>query len=237
MIFDMHCHVLPGIDDGSKDWDMTLQMLTKAYEAGVTEFIATPHFYPWRKHIIAWEVPDLCKEAEERFHALKGAQIHIYPGQELYYHDEILQDLKEGRALTLAGSRYVLVEFSESAPFSKVRTAVEKFRRSPYQMIIAHVERFACLRERGALDEVLSKGVLLQSNAEEMGRGLFDKTKRWLQKLYKEEEIRFVGSDMHNLTNRPPISKENLEWFEKHLHEAYRNQILYENAARIIREK
>lgn len=64
-ICDIHSHILPGIDDGSPDWETTLVMLKDAWKAGVREIIATPHYLPWQKHPIAQKVPALCQEAEQ----------------------------------------------------------------------------------------------------------------------------------------------------------------------------
>ena len=232
-ITDMHCHVLPGIDDGAKDWDMTLQMMQRSWEAGVRTLIATPHYLPWRQTIIAEQVPDLCREAEERAGRELGISLPVWPGQELYYHRDILKDLESGRALSLAGSRHVLVEFDEQIPWRELQTAAEQFSRSRWQMIIAHVERFSALRDPEHLEQVLSLGIQLQSNADEMTGGFLNGTVRWLKKRYAAREILYLGSDMHNLDSRPPLSRSVLQWTER-LPDDYRNELLQENASRIL---
>ena len=232
-ITDMHCHVLPGIDDGAKDWDMSLEMMRRSWEAGVRTLIATPHYLPWRHTIIAGKVPELCREASARAEKELGISLPVWPGQELYYHRDILHDLESGRALSLAGSRYVLVEFDEQIPWRELQTAAEQFSRSRWQMIIAHVERFSALRDPAHLQEVLELGVQLQSNAEEMTHGFLNGTTRWLKKRYAAQEILYLGSDMHNLDSRPPISRSALQWTDR-LENDYRNSLLHGNAARIL---
>ena len=236
-VFDIHSHVLPGIDDGSKNWDMSMEMIRQSWEAGVRKIIATPHFLPWRHTIIAHQVPGLCQEAMERAKKELGIDIQIYPGQELYYAASVIDALAEGRALTLAGTRYVLVEFDEGAPYSDITDAVRRLTRNAYKPIIAHVERFSALRDEAHLDEIMSLGASLQSNAEEMQRGLFDKTKSWLKKRYQNEDIRFIGSDMHNLTSRPPITKKTLSWFDKHLEADYAGRFMWSNAVQLTGEE
>ena len=234
-ICDMHCHVLPGIDDGSKSWEMTLRMLKKSWDAGVRAVVATPHYLPWRHTIIARQVPALCEEASRRFKEEYGEDLPVYPGQELYYHIELVSAIEEGRALTLAGTRYVLVEFAEEENYSVMVGAAENLLRNGYKPIFAHVERFAALRNEKNLADLLARGVLLQSNYEEMSKGNFlNSTVRWLTKRYKREEISFLGTDMHNLTDRGPVTTEQLAWFEKHLDESYYQKIAWDNASRIF---
>ena len=236
-ICDIHSHLLPGIDDGSPDWETTMRMLKASRDAGVQEIIATPHYLPWHRHNIAKKIPELCREAETRAKRDLGIDIRIYPGEELYYHRELPDALAEGRALTLANSRSVLVEFPEQAAWSDLQFAAGQLGRSGYQMILAHFERYGALRRPGRIDELLSMGVRIQSNIGEMNGGFWNSTRRWLIRQYREERIHFVGSDMHNLSTRPPIKASSLEWFQQNLPEGYRKKIFHDNALEIIRSR
>lgn len=221
-IWDIHCHILPGIDDGSRNWDMTLQMIRQSWDAGVRTMIATPHYLPWRNRLKKETVLSLVEEANQKVRTELGIEMRILLGEELYYHNDLIKELEEGKALTMAGTRYVLVEFSEGAPYSEIRMAAERFRRSPWKLIIAHVERYGALRKNQNLDEILSMDVELQSNAEEMQRGMFDSTKRWLRKRYDAQDISYIGSDAHDPVKRPPLSDKSLKWFREHLDTEYR---------------
>ena len=224
-ICDIHCHILPGIDDGSRNWDMTLQMVQQSWDAGVRTMIATPHYLPWHHRLKGETVLNLVEEARERVNSELGIGMNILAGEELYYHSGLLEELEQGKALTMAGSRYVLLEFGEDSPYSEIRMAVQRFQRSPWKPIIAHVERYDALRKRQHLEEVLSMNALLQSNAEEMQRGFFSSTKRWLRKCYDERYISYIGSDAHDVTDRPPLSEENLKWFRDNIDKEYMAQL------------
>ena len=137
-LWDIHTHVLPGIDDGAKNWDMALAMLKSSRDAGVSHVIATPHFLPWKENVSPQKIRELCEEAMQRCREA-GIEMQVYPGNELYYYADILKDLAEGRASTLAGSRYALVEFAEDIRFSELLHAAMQFKRSPYRLIAAHV--------------------------------------------------------------------------------------------------
>ena len=228
-IIDMHCHVLPGIDDGAGDWERTLDMLRIAAEAGVVAVIATPHWLPFAQSAPAEQVKQLCKEAEKKAKEKLGTSMRIFPGMELYYHTGLVEELESGKALTLAESRYVLVEFDPGAPFSQLLEAAEKLRRSSYNMVLAHCERYEALRDERHFRELQGKSVLFQSNVHVMSRGMLDARRRWLQKRLKHGDISFLSSDMHNLSSRPPFTNEALMWYKKHLGSTYLEALISGN--------
>ena len=112
-ICDIHCHILPGIDDGSRNWDMTLQMVQQSWDAGVRTMIATPHYLPWHERLKGETVLSLVEEARQKVASELGVEMTILAGEELYYHSGLMEELQQGKALTMAGSRYILLEFAE----------------------------------------------------------------------------------------------------------------------------
>ena len=87
------------------------------------------------------------------------------------------------------------------------------------------MERYEALRKKEYFVEILNMGVEMQSNAEEMQRRMFDKTKRWLKRCYDKQEISYVGSDAHDPIKRPPLSDKSLKWFQDHLDAEYREKL------------
>lgn len=233
-ICDIHSHLLPALDDGSQDWKTTLGMMDASWKAGVRAIIATPHYLPWQTHVIAAQVQPLCRVAEERAKRELGIDMRVYPGEELYYHRELPDAIEAGKALTLAGSRYVLVEFSEQENWSVIQSAAGQLGREGFQMILAHFERYGALRKAGRVEELLDMGVRIQSNIGEMRGSFWNSTRRWLIRQYKAEHIQFVGSDMHNLDSRPPMQAASLDWFEQNLSDNYRRKLFLENAEEIL---
>lgn len=220
-LWDIHTHCLPGIDDGARNWDVTMQMLQASWETGIRTVIATPHFLPWRDTLPADTVRGLCEETMERCRKELGVGIKVLPGEELYYHDGLVEDLKAGRALPLADSRMVLVEFSEQVPWNELKTGLIRLRRSGFHPILAHAERYQCLRREEHFQEILSQGILIQSNAQEIEGGLFNGLTRWVKKRYKERVIDFTASDMHNMDGRPPLTKKQIGWFYRNTDRDY----------------
>ena len=232
-ITDIHTHILPGIDDGAPDWLTCRQMLAQSHASGVSRIIATPHYLPWKKNVSAAQIRELCRAVQKKMLEETGIAINIYPGQEIYCHGDIVERLKTGRALTLADSRYVLVEFSTEDSYSTIERAVQNLREAGYVPIIAHVERYRCIRNTG-LDKLHDLGALFQMNLEVVQLKTFHPIGRWAKKALVQEQIHFLASDMHNLNNRPPIAKEQLCWLEKHLNQTYRNNLIEENSSKIL---
>lgn len=233
--WDIHSHILPGLDDGSQDWDTTMRMIELSEQAGVMTIVATPHFQPWDEPMDEGRIWALCQEATGRYKEKTGREIRIMPGNELYYHSDIVSDLKSGRALTLNGSDTVLVEFTPAIGFGTISRGLADIRAAGYDVILAHVERYECLRKvADGVDRLLDNGILLQSNISEAGGGIFDVTTSWLKKLYKKGKIAFVASDMHGVEHRLPMSEEDQRKLLRFVSEDYLQMLLRWNAKRFL---
>ena len=106
---DIHCHILPGLDDGSENMDQSLRMLTEAYERGVRSIIATPHFSPQFAEHSPDRIKQLCRELENHARNRFGCRFFVLPGNEIFYSADVPQKLQEGKILTLAETRYTLL--------------------------------------------------------------------------------------------------------------------------------
>ena len=231
---DLHTHVLPGVDDGARDWDTCLAMLAASAKAGVTAVVATPHYLPWKKEVSGEEIIKLCKEVSKKLLEKQGIAMDIYPGNEIYYTVDAIQDLRKKEILTLAGSRYVLVEFQQGFPYVNCYRAVKELRDGGYIPIVAHVERNECLQRIEKLQELREMGALFQMNIEALQGGMFDAGARWAKKCLKLHLIDFLASDMHGMNRRPPMREDALQWIMKHVEPEYQQELLYGNAKKII---
>ena len=109
-IVDMHCHVLPGVDDGPKRMEDSIAVLREAARQGIDTMIVTPHFHPGRYKVYFDQIRDGLKAVRAELARL-NIPVRLLPGQECYYYSGLLAELEAGRVLTMAGSQYVLVEF------------------------------------------------------------------------------------------------------------------------------
>lgn len=234
MRIDIHSHILPWVDDGARDWDMCLEMLKRSAQCGVKTVIATPHYVPYRPGAPADKIRELCHNAQEKLQTKMGITMDIYAGHEIYYSVGVIERLKKGEALTLADSRCVLVEFKPNVPYAVICQAVKEFRAEGYVPIIAHVERYICLYQSGRIGELEENGALLQMNIEAVQGGMLDAESRRAKKLLLDGVIDFMASDMHNLSNRPPMSEEQLVWLQKKISPKYQEKLLGGNAKHLI---
>lgn len=242
-ITDIHAHILPGIDDGARDWETCMLMLERSAESGVRRIIATPHYLPWKKNADPDMIKCLCKEAEERFRERSDVLMQIDPGHEIWYHAEAVERLKSGMISTLAGSRYVLVEFSTRESYINICRAVQSFRESGYLPILAHTERYESLKQPGRLGELRILGAYLQMNMEVFATGRFTPMGRRIRRILGEAGrdtdaslIHFLASDMHNTDSRPPMSRQLLNRAQKVVDDTSLKQLLSSNSDRIRTE-
>lgn len=231
---DIHTHILPGIDDGARDWDMCLEMIDRAWDGGIRQIIATPHYLPWqKKKTNPLQIVRLCGEVQQRVRAELGYEIKIYPGQEIYYHVDMIEEIRRGEILTMAGTRHILVEFPIDISAQQLKQAVRHICESRYIPILAHIERYECLRINETLEEAAELGALFQINIKSLQGGMLNQTTRWCKHQLQERKIDFLASDMHNLSSRPPTSYEMLDWVGKKLDREYQREILLRNALRM----
>lgn len=214
MLSDIHNHSMPGVDDGAKDVEMTRQMLQKAYEEGIREIILTPHYKSGmaedttRKRYAAYR--KACSIAEEISPHLK-----LYPGEELYYDSRMIQRLRQGFALSLNGTKYVLVEFPVYVDYPYIRQAVRDLWAAGYFPVLAHIERYETLKKIERVEELVRLGAYIQVNAESViGKAGF-RTKYYLLKLIRNNLVHLIGTDAHNVTARPPEMAACAKYLEK----------------------
>ena len=119
------------------------------------------------------------------------------------------------QVLTLSGSRYVLVEFLPGDGYMRLFRAVRSLVQSSYLPVIAHAERYNCLKENGRTMELVRCGAYLQMNAGSLGGGLFDRRAAWCRKEILRGNIHFIATDMHGVVIRPPELGEAVRWMAR----------------------
>lgn len=232
-ITDMHCHILPGLDDGSQSMDETRETLQEAVRQNITRMIVTPHFHPERYVVYADQIREGL-EAVKQMCRQEGIEIELQIGQECYYYSDLVKQLDEGKALTLCGSRFVLVEFDPDVPFSLFRRGLDDLRQNGYIPIVAHFERYQCLYEDANLEAIRRQGTLLQMNYDTLRHkaGLFSEGR--FRKLARMGYVDYFGSDCHGTHYRPLKVNEALAWMEKKMEPNLIRHALLDNFDRLF---
>lgn len=230
-LYDIHCHILPGVDDGAKDMEEACWMLQREYEQGVRHIIATPHF---RYEMFETSV----NRVKEQFYKLQEKALQmgmeLYLGCELHSSMDMADCLRRGERLTMAESRYVLTEFRYGAEKKYIRERVQKMKSSGYIPIVAHIERYDAVRkDMEFIGDLRRIGGKIQVNADSITGKEGFMTKHFCKKLMKEDLLDFIGTDGHGQRKRIPTIKPCYELVEKSMGEAYARRIFVENPRKI----
>lgn len=234
---DIHCHILPGIDDGASDMETAMKMLEISYEEGARIIVFTPHYEGGHNQ---YEPEELDRKYQQiREMALeKWKDLELYLGNELLYEQGIADHVKAGSVHTMNQTKYVLVEFNIRISYQELYHGIQKIQKNRFRPIIAHVERYHCLEKHPErIAELCEMGVYLQMNASSILGNVFNENVRWCKKLLKEKQISFLGTDAHDIKHRTPHMKEALKWMEKHLDGEYLENIIWNYPMRMLENK
>lgn len=232
-LIDIHAHILPNIDDGSRTFEESLELVKMAIEAGFGAIVATPHYSRKRGADGLDELVDKLKKKVQN----QYPDFEIYLGHETYYHEELPDKLKTGTALTIERSNYVLMEFENGVSFQTISRAIRKMNNAGYTPVLAHVERYSCLKEAKKLDEICGRGCFFQMNYESVSGSVFRPEVRRCRKLVKDGKIHVLGTDMHRKDYRKPDVDGALRWLSENLKSNLFDAITYKNAEKILKNE
>ena len=231
-LYDIHCHILPGVDDGAKNMDIALALIEKEIEAGVETIILTPHF---RKEMFEPDMEDIWNAYDELLYETRYKNIRLYLGCEFHANMEMVETLDNDLRPTLADSRYVLTEFAHNSTRAFMKERADSLLMSGYRPIIAHIERYRATRKDfDLIEDLIEMGCEVQVNADAIiGRDGLG-AQRFCKKLMQEDMLHYVGSDTHNLRGRAPHLGECCEYLKKHMGRLYTSRIMRDNPSKIV---
>ena len=233
-MIDIHCHLLFGVDDGPSVIGESVRMLEEASRQGITNIVLTPHY---RRGMFKFDgrLVKEHKEVLEPYAKELGIQLHL--GTEIHVNGDILEYLADGKVFSLAGSEYVLTEYTYSTEYAYIFKMTQELLRHGYVPVIAHVERYACLvQEPERLDELQEIGALIQVNAAAiLGKEGFG-TKQYCKKLLKNGWIDFVASDSHDMKQRVCYMEKCYDYLCKKYGEKVADRLTIKNARKLIGE-
>lgn len=212
---DIHHHLIYGMDDGAQTWEQTQQMLTRAWQNDIDRIIATPHAEPGMEPFPMEQLMRRIRRAQSWCDEQR-MQMEILPGCEIFYTPQTVRMLREGLIPTLAGSDYVLVEFSPAAPYSELIGAAKTLTAVGYQPIFAHIERYRCLRWPGRVQLLRERyGISMQMNVDTICRKHAFLSQRWVDTMLRKGYIDVAATDAHNVTSRPCCMKDGYQALQK----------------------
>mgnify|MGYP004662253375 FL=1 len=193
-MIDFHSHILPGIDDGSKNLEQSIAMVNEAKKVGFTKIISTSHYMENYYECNEKNRKELLEQVQKNVNG-----IELCLGNEIYITNNIIELLQNGQASSINGTKYVLFEFPliTTRPMND-KEVIYRLVENGYIPIIAHPERYPFIQENpDYLFELEEMGALFQANYGSI-IGMYGlKAKKTLKILLKNNLISFFGSDVH----------------------------------------
>jgi protein-tyrosine phosphatase len=202
---DLHCHILPGVDDGAVDFEEAVAMCQQAAARGCRAMIATPHlrhaqWFNDDREALVLIFDELRRRTKDVIDLYLGGEIAVNSASA-----EELFELPEGELLTLAGSRYLLLEPDWQGFGPDILELVHELVLRDFRPIIAHPERVQYLADNPPLlHDLVERGACLQLTAMSLTGELGPRIRRLCEQLLAANLVHFVASDAHNLELRPP---------------------------------
>ena len=231
---DIHCHLLPGVDDGAKNMDDTKQMLDIAAADGIERIVFTPHIRrPWLDR--PWsKVTDAFEQVKE-YAASAHPGLELYLGSEFDYSRTILTEEPQ-QLHDIAGSGIILLEFKPYDAFDRIRDGIQQVQMAGYDVMLAHIERYDIMLTDIDLARRISElGVLIQVNADDITRPLSFKMRGYMKKLIDRRLIDLAGSDAHDVKYRKPELSKAYETVKKRAGAEYADYIFGGCADKILK--
>ncbi len=199
-MIDWHCHILPGMDDGSRDTDESLGLIRMLKEQEVDTVIATPHFFANDESADGF-IERRQKAYDNLKSVLGDGEIDIVPGAEVRYYPGISK-LTELTKLCIGNGNLLLLEMPhERWTEYTVKEVCDIANSRSVKLILAHIERYLPLQEKGIFESLYDASILMQVNA---GFFLEFVTRRKALSYLQDGGIHFIGSDAHSIKHRPP---------------------------------
>ncbi|MBQ9880362.1 MAG: hypothetical protein IJM45_08030 [Clostridia bacterium] len=232
-VTDIHMHVVPGVDDGSRDIDESCGMLRLAVGQGVDAVFATPHDSAFSDKNRVRESFGRLKEAVRAL----GLPIALYLGCEMRVYPETaelcLRKLNDGVLPTMGDSRCVLTEFDFANSSRDYLFCADTLIKGGYIPIIAHVERYpnTDVRLAGKLKDA---GALIQINAYSIAGEKDARIRRTANMLLEARLVDFIGTDAHGAVRRPPDLGGGMDAFRRLYGEEYAKLVAFDNPRKYL---
>lgn len=238
-MIDLHCHILPGLDDGADRLETSLEMAAMAADSGVTHIFATPHCNT-RNEQKNYRTAALISAYSELQRAIDraGIPITILSGSEVLARGDLEAHLAAEDFMTLNGSRYLLVEFYFEESAAYMETCFQMVEQAGLVPVAAHPERYFCVQRSPELAEIWArKGRLLQLNKGSLLGELGLDCYHTACLLLRRGAVSVIASDAHHWRYRTPHMGSLLELLERRFPESDPELLLYQNPMKIAKDQ
>lgn len=236
-MIDIHCHILPFVDDGAKDMEEAITMAKIACENGIKKIIATPHYIEDEKYNNAEKNTEILNKLNDELKC-NNIDVEVFLGNELFITPEAINLIDSKEVATLNNTRYLLIEFPRLDMPVYIENIVYNLRLKGIIPIIAHPERYIKIMEDpNILYNLITKGALTQLNLPSLEGRYGEKVKETAEILVKHDLIHFVGSDAHSSKRATPNVVKGINILKELIDKKRLDKMLYHNAENLLKNE
>jgi protein-tyrosine phosphatase len=204
VMIDLHSHILPGIDDGARDLATAINMARAFAEDGVTTVACTPHILPGLYHNSGPQIRQAVVQLQQSV-AEKGIPLEFVTGADNHVVPDFLAELRAGKLLSLADTRYILVEPPHHVAPPRLEELFFSLISAQYVPILTHPERLTWISSGyEALIRLNTSGTWFQITAGSLAGDFGRNARYWGERLLDEGRVHLLATDAHDLATRPP---------------------------------
>lgn len=223
-MFDVHSHILPGVDDGAADLGVAEEMARAYLDQGVTCVACTPHILPGVYHNTGPDIRAATSALAGRLAEL-GLPLELVPGADNHIEADFVAGLRSGRLLPLANGPYVLVEPPHHVAPARIAEFFFDLQIAGYVPVLTHPERLTWIEDKyAAMQQLAAQGVWMQITSGALLGAFGRRPRYWAERMLAERLVHVVASDAHNMSARRPdlaagrLAAERLVGAEEALH-------------------
>jgi protein-tyrosine phosphatase len=203
-VIDLHCHILPGIDDGAADLSVSIEMAKASVADGVSVVACTPHILPGLYHNTGPQIRQATEQLQQTLHQ-EGIPLQLVTGADNHIVPNFVAELRSGHLLSLADTRYVLVEPPHHVAPPRLEDLFFELLVAGYVPILTHPERLTWLGSHyEAVGRLVRGGVWMQITAGSLAGAFGRNARYWAQRMLDEGLVHVLATDAHDVHRRPP---------------------------------
>lgn len=235
-MIDIHCHILPELDDGAADMQEALAMARRAEDSGVAGIVATPHFLGKPESLEGIGL------LLARHRSLRGAiskagiRMALYLGAEILCLPETVKMARQQLLPTLGQTNYLLCEFGFRENRMYMNRLLQAIAACGYRIVVAHPERYeAVQRDPRVAEQWFARGYVIQVNKDSLLGTFGSRVQQTAQLLLEQGLVHLIASDAHDSLCRTTDMSQIRDWLKDNCPAEYSRILLEENPARLIR--
>ena len=236
-MIDVHCHILPDVDDGSECMQESINMAIIAKEQGIDKIIATPHYHPEFKYLKGEELNKVCEEFKKQLKE-NNIDIEIYLGNEIYFTYDLIEKISELDFYCLNKSKYILIEFPPTNFPLNLCNIVYELKQKGFIPVLAHVERYIKIHDDPEIIyDCIKTGAIIQINSSSLIGKQGKEIQRFCNLLIGRNMVHLVATDAHGSQRRRPMMKDAYQYIEKKYSKEIADNLFINNAQCILDNK